>query len=112
MLRTFSHNEAGPSTGIVFLANPGEAPEFVFSCGLELTAAVPGTASLIDPLGVELGLFSASGIGSSSVQLSTSGVQGFCLAITLIPSDTCNLPVVAGNPLTPGNICQPFGKQR
>jgi hypothetical protein len=109
MVLTFSHNEAGPSSGTVFFNNAGQASNFTFSYDLELTTAVPGTASLIDPLTVALGLSSFAGNGQSAVQLSTSGVQGLCQATTVTTSDTCNLPLVLSNPLSFGNIVSMSG---
>lgn len=102
MVLTFTKNQDGPAPGIVFLANPGNASGFTFSYNVALTAAVPGSATLADPVNLNM-TDSHAGNGSASVQWAMSGAP-ICLVFTNSSNADCSLAPGTTTSFTGGDI--------
>lgn len=108
LVMTFGKNPGAPTNSVVFFANPGETSSFTFTYNVALSAAVPGTVSLVDPVVNNLVLSSASGGGVGQVQLAMSGAP-VCLAFTSATQDVCSLAAGVTTTVNPGNIVTLLG---
>lgn len=101
-LLSFSKNPSGPTPGVVFFVNPGEAEAFTFSYDVTISPAAAGSVAFANP---EITTFqnSNSGNGLASLQTVISGAP-LCQVFTGQPSRNCTLPPNPGISLNPGNI--------